>query len=268
MAVYTAAVSVATTAAMAFNVATMGLPILIGGIIAALAAAVVGVLYFAGAFNGLSDIAKATMSGIYDAIAGGNLGLAWQIVTTGMHLAWVQFQMNLMAAWNKAVEYIMAKTETLRASWRSYMQEFIEGMNIISGGTFGNKYRGSGRAERTGKPEAKADPLAEQQKKLTEELAKLNMQASEERAKLSGGEAGKPEKFDTEAMLSSLDKGGLAGAGANAFSNTGTFSSAAVGLLGSPAISVQEKILKEAEKQTDVLEEIAVGVAVEDGVFS
>jgi hypothetical protein len=31
---------------------------------------------------------------------------------------------------------------------------------------------------------------------------------------------------------------------------------------------VQEKILKEAEKQTDVLEEIAVGVAVEDGVFS
>jgi hypothetical protein len=265
--IFTAAAMASTAAMAAFNVSTGGLPLLIGSIVAAIVSGAVAVTIFSGAFNQLGDIASITMEGVYDAIKAGNLGLAFEIMTKGMELAWTTFQINVITAWNRAVDIIMSKIKTLRDAWRDYWQEFSEGISVITGESRGSTRRGSTRPDRSpggGTP----NKLAEQQERLANELRELNTRAAKETAALDPIENAKPSSlFDINSLMESLSSTAALASTGDGFTSQGTFSSAAVGLLGAAPARVQEQILREAEKQTAELEEIAANTANDEGIF-
>lgn len=263
---WTVAQGICAAAAALLGATTGGVTLLIGSLAAALIAAVGGALYFSGALNGLGSIASQTMGGIMDAIAGGNLGLAWKIATTGMTLAWLTFTQNIYDAWDRICAAIAKRTEGLRQSWGTYVSEFSQGLNVVTGGALGSARGKSGRPERrqteeggsgvNGVPGKQQTETQKQIQVLTATLAALNEEAKKEREALGGEGMGKMPEFSMP-ELPQIDPA------KTQFSAQGTFSSAAALLLGKPSQKIEEKMLSVAEDSKDEL--VKIREAVEEG---
>ena len=70
----------------------------VGAILAAVVALGAGIGYFAGGLSGLADLATTTFSGIYAAIAEGDLAGAMDILWLGLYAGWLKGVEGLMAA--------------------------------------------------------------------------------------------------------------------------------------------------------------------------
>lgn len=259
MGVYTVAATVATATAAAFNVATGGMPLLIGAVGAAIVAAVAGLLYFSGALDGLSAIFATTWGGIVDAVMGGNLSLAWEIAMKGLELGWATFAENVMSIWNKVTAYI----SKMLAPVREEIVQLSRGLNALTGGAVPEIKRTVGKGNFEKQPTT-AEP---ESVKLQRELDALREKAAAERKSLNVDVNGKtPGGFDIDALLASVAKKEKA---TPTFTGSGYFSSAAAGSIGSGALTIQKEQLAATKEMKTVLEEIEENTAEEDdGVFS
>jgi TP901 family phage tail tape measure protein len=70
----------------------------VGAILAAVTGLGAGIVYFAGGLSGLADLANTTFSGIYAAIAEGDLAGAMDILWLGLYAGWLKGVEGLMAA--------------------------------------------------------------------------------------------------------------------------------------------------------------------------
>jgi hypothetical protein len=68
----------------------------IGLIVAGVVALGGAVLYAIGAFDGFGETIGTTLSGIYDAIAAGDLSMAFEVLWAGLHLSWLRGVAKLM----------------------------------------------------------------------------------------------------------------------------------------------------------------------------
>lgn len=262
MPVFTAVTMGAQAAVWLLNSAMFANPV--GAVVAAILAAVAGVLVFSGALNGLSAVFSSTWGGIVDAIMGGNLQLAWDMAITGLKLGWAVFTENVTSAWNKVVAYISKAIAPIREQ----IIQLSEGLSELTGGAIPALKRGTAKGSFENGP---AKPAEKESERLQRELDALREQAAAARAKLetpsTGG--GTPGGFDIDAMMAKLAMEGAGGGSAgNVFSGRGYFSSAAAGSLTGSQVSIAKEQLTVMKRVADAAEDIAENTAEDDGVVS
>jgi hypothetical protein len=230
------AAQLAVAAASTLAGVAMGSAVAIALLIAAaLLTAGVAALYFAGVFNGLSAIVSQSMQGIFDAIMGGNLHLAWEIITLSATQAWYTMLANMEKSLIAFKGTAIAIATTIATA--------------LAGKTgFGQTMAATARAAQAKATQEDAARIAQ----LDAELATLKTsldaktdQAAKEREAMGGGLFQMP---DLQAMFRRMPNfGGMGGEASRAFS-TGTFSASAAGLIGRAGQAIAEKQLKVQER--------------------
>jgi len=230
---FLAGASAAVSAAM-MNPVTVGL--LLASV---LLSSAVAALYFAGVFNGLSAIVSQSMKGVFDAIMGGNLQLAFEILSIGVSLTWVTMLGNME---RELLKFVSAMATTLGALATGFAAEFGVGAK------FAAQVRAVTGAVAQGNA-ARMNVLDAQEATLKTALDAKNAQAAKEREAMDGG--GLFQVPNLQAMFRRLPNfGGMGGEASRAFS-TGTFSSSAAGLIGRTGQAIAEKQLKVQERMAE-----------------
>jgi TP901 family phage tail tape measure protein len=97
----------------------------VGAIVVAIAAVGAGVLYASDAFGGFGSTASKTLSGIYDALVGGDLSGAMEILWAGLEAVWLSGIEKLLTAWHTAVGVMKKTFATIGSAWDAYVTKPI-----------------------------------------------------------------------------------------------------------------------------------------------
>ncbi len=222
--------------------------------------------WFARNFLALKEIAVETMGGVYNAIAGGNLGLAAEIAMTGVQLAFATI-----------LEEIMGMFGTSIAEMLNMFNEFVDkiatltkaivtvtriGFNEMTGGAFKEQLAqltaitdilGSlGKVSMDTAIGSLADGLDVDG--LRERLAALNGTAGEAASRTSAGGLG----FDIDAILKQLAKTMTIGVQqASSVASVGTFSGQQIAMMGFGSDDLQIRQIEKIEETNRLLREAA-----------
>jgi len=223
--------------------------------------------------NGLAlfaNVAKSTLSGVFDAAMAGNWALAWEIAMAGVSAYWARFVAGIYSAWQGVLGFFQDGWTSFKGWIAEAMLEafgvFAQFVNDAAA-TFGvgplidtasNDQAKQALAQDTNREldanaRARADaaqPYWDAVARAEEKLAALRSKAADERSAKAMSTTPRALSM-RDALTSSAANIGGGGGGV-----LGTFSGAAAGLLGRSAPDVQRDIAKNTEKAADLLEEL------------
>jgi TP901 family phage tail tape measure protein len=136
----TAALAVAKLVLLAFTSAAVALPLLVGALFAGIvlgAAKASGALGTLGEmFRGVGAIVRETFGGVVAAFKKGDIGLAWDILLTGLHAAYLGFVVGLRKAWFEFTNYFRdafgGAVLAIRQTFLDMLIGIVEGLNRAS----------------------------------------------------------------------------------------------------------------------------------------